>query len=95
MFPHSLGVIKRTGNSVLSKHVVRAIHTTEARSVFYVDIIYEMFCDQRNSYVFENKYPQDRFPEMKDKLGFSYNLSLCANLISFSSFRKFPAIRNF
>jgi hypothetical protein len=92
MFPYSLGAIKRTGNSVRSRHEVRSIYTVEMLSVFYVDIIYEMFCDQRNSYVFENKYRQDCFPDMK---GFPYNLSLCANLISFSSFRKFPAIRNF
>ena len=95
MFPCSLGVIKRTGNSVRSNHEVGAIYTREARSVFYADIIYEMFCDQRNSYVFENKCRQDRFPEMKGKLGFSYNLSLCTNLISFGSFKKFPAVRNF
>ena len=78
-----------------SKYEVRAIYSKEVRSVFYVDIIYEMFCDQRNSYVFENKYSRDLFPEMKGKLGFSYNLSLRANLISFSSFREFPTIRNF
>jgi hypothetical protein len=95
MFPFSLGAINRTRNSVRSKHEVRAIYTTEARSVFYVDVIYEMFRDQRKSYVFENKYRQDRFPEMKGKLGLSYNLSLRENLISFSAFRKFPAIRNF
>ena len=95
MFPYSLGAIKRTGNSLRSKYEVRAIFTTEGRSGFYVDIIYEMFCDQRNSYVFENKYREERFPEMKGKLGVSCNLSLCANLISFSSFRKFPSIRNF
>ena len=95
MFSYSLGAINRTGNSVRSRHEVRAIYTTEARSVFCVVVIYEMFCDQRNSYVFENKYRQDRFSEMKGKPSFSYNLSLRANLINFSSFRKFPVIRNF
>jgi hypothetical protein len=74
MFPYSRGVIKRTGNSVRSIHEFYTIYTTQARLVFYVDIFHEMFCGQRNSYVFENKYRQGRFPGMKGKLGFTYNL---------------------
>lgn len=41
-----------------------------------------------------NPYRTD-FPEMKGKLGVSYNLTLCANLISFRLFINFPAIRRF